>query len=1476
MASASPDRRSSVAPLEVATADVRTEITLGATFVCQDTVVAVATLAHDTVCTAELGGWIRKREVSTGQVRQQCRLRSSQDPTTICVCGDRLWIGQSEGLITILSSSELQPLADCSLHQQGITTIHRYGDLIFSACADGCFACWDATSFRCTQCTPVRRSGALNFCLPVVQGLLVNTDSNEVALLDWDRFEPMKAYQGHKEDVLSAAVSDGVLWTGGHDNSVRLFDLAEGHELRSLFLHVAPVHAIYRSPSGDRMWTASMDGRVILWDSQTVDAIGELPLSYPKGPTRHFVFCIAPIAAALVWKVWTCATDGVVKCWLSQSDEEPKSSQLMERVHILESEAIALLQRAPFTEEQLSAFMREKGREFDLERSLLFSESHQLTLLREDAEVRFRMAVDEGDEFGDLVAEWGRALGGEIARLKLLEEAHLARLRTSEREAAAQLVVTRHQYESSQAVLHKMHLELEGQRGKLQAEISQLQHRLSLSEDQVLIKSATAERYLAEMDGLRVELDSLNRYVRQSDESRHELKQLKLEVARVKALNSEESQRNADKDRKILSLEGDNVELRTAVANLRRDLRLKNDELSVTEPRAATTSGAPAGGTQALADSVKREAELQSQLENLRREFQESKDQVESLRAESQLKISAAEALHQQLLKAQVVSEESRKSTDLKVLSLQESISAARIQVSELTRAKQAAEETSAVAALEIQQLKDELDRERKRSAESDIVARLRGQLNEALKSHQAKVSQLYDDIGTRDEELLSLRMSTQKLEMKIRSESGIVAEEKRAKSLLEKQLASSQQAVEELQVEMDRRTEQHVEDMNVLRKEATAQAQSLREAKDQARLLRDDLALLQSREALLLDQVARLQAGEGDARATLVDLHELKVKHQALKLENSQLRNELDATAQLFETREKEYSRFQTAAGEAGRAAASRISELESLMRSERLQTTGRVGDQTEEIHKKNELITKLEMELRGANSKICELEVALEKSAVEAGTLLQKTQILESEKFSTHRESTLVQQIEQRTLVTRYESQLETLKQQLVSEREANRLQVTQALSEREVLNHQLARLISEQKSEGDELREKIAKLSAEREELTLTLARQESSERSVISRLNDTLAEKEELETRIAQISEHAESLKLTSTQALDREERIITVTTERDALTREAAELGRSLQKSGDANKALKLEVDRLQELCSKTSVKAMETEQQLSNERELYVQLQQEWNGEVESLRGMLEELQKQVRKLEGEAEAAAVRLRQTEAERSSFQDRLEECYNSLLRANDDLSKSQRENSVQKALIAELHDDLSESRAALAAASGRQDAVSKELSSLYSLLESCRRELLGQKETCTQQEDQIRQLTSQLFEERELLLLERDKASAIVEKLKSESAMMQSERMHLSQEIAMMSHHLVESEAKINAGGGGYVDQRDEALAHATSNVRQLEEEISHLRHKLAVAGDEVRSLKAINSFKDEIITQMGADADRAEYRVFST
>ena len=100
--------------------------------------------------------------------------------------------------------------------------------------------------------------------------LLTGGDDDLARLWDAANGMELRRFAGHSGGVISVAFSpDGrFVLTGSWDNTARLWDAATGKELRRFEGHSQEVNSVAFSPDGRRVLTGSGDNTARLWDAK--------------------------------------------------------------------------------------------------------------------------------------------------------------------------------------------------------------------------------------------------------------------------------------------------------------------------------------------------------------------------------------------------------------------------------------------------------------------------------------------------------------------------------------------------------------------------------------------------------------------------------------------------------------------------------------------------------------------------------------------------------------------------------------------------------------------------------------------------------------------------------------------------------------------------------------------------------------------------------------------------------------------------------------------------------------------------------------------------------------------------------------------------------------------------------------------------------------------------------------------------------
>jgi eukaryotic-like serine/threonine-protein kinase len=197
--------------------------------------------------------------------------------------GHRLITGRMSGAVQVWDAATGAKLARFGTHAREVrgVAISRDGRHLASASGDGRVKLWDATRLggetKARLTLPARVPGpSLNVAF-APDGLRLATGGEEDTVKIWNVADGAELHtlRGHNGDVYAVAFEprDG-RWvaSGGEDSSVRVWDARTGKLVHRFRGHTALVSCLAFSPDGRRLYSGSRDKTVRVWDLTTLGA----------------------------------------------------------------------------------------------------------------------------------------------------------------------------------------------------------------------------------------------------------------------------------------------------------------------------------------------------------------------------------------------------------------------------------------------------------------------------------------------------------------------------------------------------------------------------------------------------------------------------------------------------------------------------------------------------------------------------------------------------------------------------------------------------------------------------------------------------------------------------------------------------------------------------------------------------------------------------------------------------------------------------------------------------------------------------------------------------------------------------------------------------------------------------------------------------------------------------------------------------
>lgn len=179
-----------------------------------------------------------------------------------CMNGELIWVNM--GSKTIVKKYQLNKYA--------IYDILVVNDLLYTLSADGYITSWD----------PLRMVPLVSKCLsskalrsiiynPDQESLIVGASDGCIYYLDKNLEESsIFKVEAHQSSVFTLAYSNGILYSGGRDAKIKIWDTKIHKQLNTLDAHWFTVNDLILVEGGKKLISCSRDKKVRVWDTETL------------------------------------------------------------------------------------------------------------------------------------------------------------------------------------------------------------------------------------------------------------------------------------------------------------------------------------------------------------------------------------------------------------------------------------------------------------------------------------------------------------------------------------------------------------------------------------------------------------------------------------------------------------------------------------------------------------------------------------------------------------------------------------------------------------------------------------------------------------------------------------------------------------------------------------------------------------------------------------------------------------------------------------------------------------------------------------------------------------------------------------------------------------------------------------------------------------------------------------------------------
>lgn len=179
----------------------------------------------------------------------------------------RLWSAETGQIQHMLSGQRY------SIHGLCFSPDNKY---LAVGTSDGSVRIWELGEAKKCKMSFKLHSNGVNTLLftPDAMRLFSGSSDGSIRVIDMNAGRQVLHIDDVNSVIWSLALSGNVLYAGYSDKMIRAFDVTNGSCVAtSVIRHDAWVTSVSLSPDGKRLISGSMDGRIILWDSDTLDLI---------------------------------------------------------------------------------------------------------------------------------------------------------------------------------------------------------------------------------------------------------------------------------------------------------------------------------------------------------------------------------------------------------------------------------------------------------------------------------------------------------------------------------------------------------------------------------------------------------------------------------------------------------------------------------------------------------------------------------------------------------------------------------------------------------------------------------------------------------------------------------------------------------------------------------------------------------------------------------------------------------------------------------------------------------------------------------------------------------------------------------------------------------------------------------------------------------------------------------------------------
>ncbi|MDX1652466.1 MAG: hypothetical protein R3277_08240 [Brumimicrobium sp.] len=218
------------------------------------------------------------------------RLEHTSFQITLDENNNFLFIGNSKGGIHVIDVKERREIKLLQQHRSPIFALvfDDKNGVFYSGDSEGYFCVWQADTLKLLLTLPLECGKIRQISLhPSGEYLVVCGQDGYVRILDTSFYNEHSKIKAHGSGVNCALFKEDLLYTGGKDAYLSLWDWRKGDKIRSVPAHNYAVYDLKLLNNGEQLVSGSFDKSIKLWQADTIEIIQRK--EFKDGGHRHTV-----------------------------------------------------------------------------------------------------------------------------------------------------------------------------------------------------------------------------------------------------------------------------------------------------------------------------------------------------------------------------------------------------------------------------------------------------------------------------------------------------------------------------------------------------------------------------------------------------------------------------------------------------------------------------------------------------------------------------------------------------------------------------------------------------------------------------------------------------------------------------------------------------------------------------------------------------------------------------------------------------------------------------------------------------------------------------------------------------------------------------------------------------------------------------------------------------------------------------------